>query len=235
MIKHTIKLIIQSIYPKKCICCGGIIDESLSLCECCEAKIERIDLEEICLDCGLEKSLCCCKFNVYRFNGLISVFKNEGIAKKAYYSYKFQKRQHYADFFADKLVFAIQSCYQSVEFDMVCYVPSYSKREYNHSGYIAQLVSNKLNIPLCEDLLSCIIKCKKQHKSTIQQRLSNVYGKYVTNYRIDGKRVLLIDDIKTTGATLDECSKELLFAGADSVYCATVLGSVASKNKIEKS
>ena len=78
-------------------------------------------------------------------------------------------------------------------------------------------------------VLSCVKKVKKQHKSSIKERLLNTEGKYKCNYRIDNKNVLLIDDIKTTGATLDECAKELLFAGANSVYCITVLGSSTSK------
>lgn len=212
------------------MCCGEIIKENASLCKLCEEGIERINLDDICLDCGFEKANCSCKYNIFRFSGLISVFKNEGIAQKAYYSYKFAKRQHYANFFANEIVATIYKCYKDKNFDLACYVPSYKKHGYNHSGYIAQAVAQMLNVPLYNDLLSCVKKCKKQHKSTIKQRINNVDGKYATNYIIKGKNVLLIDDIKTTGATLDECAKELLFAGADSVYCATVLGPAISKN-----
>lgn len=211
------------------MCCGEIIEENASLCKLCENGIERINLDDICLDCGFEKANCSCKYNIFRFGGLISAFKNKGVAQKAYYSYKFAKRQHYSNFFADELAAAISKCYKDINFDIICFVPSYKKHGYNHSGYIANAIAQKLNIPFCGDLLTCIKKCKKQHKSTIRQRINNVDGKYATNYMIKGKTVLLIDDIKTTGATLDECAKELMFAGADNVYCATVLGPAISK------
>lgn len=228
-IKQLFELIIKTIYPKKCICCGEIIDESASLCKDCEKSIEKIEADNICLECGLEKESCVCKYNIFRFNGSISVFKNEGIAQKAYYSYKFAKRQHYYVFFANEMATAILKCYKDINFDFVCYVPSYKKHGYNHSGYIANAVAKRLNVQFCGNLLSCVKRCKKQHKSTIKERINNVDGKYLANFCLNGKNVLLIDDIKTTGATLDECSKELLFAGANSVYCATVLGSSAIK------
>ena len=76
-----------------------------------------------------------------------------------------------------------------------------------------------------------IKKTKKQHRSSIKERLSNVDGKYCATRRISTANVLLIDDIKTTGATLDECAKQLLFAGADSVYCVSVLGSITNVEK----
>ena len=75
---------------------------------------------------------------------------------------------------------------------------------------------------------------KQQHKLSIKNRLTNVNGKFYFNYRIDGATVLLVDDIRTTGATLDECAKMLLYAGADKVYCVTALATVMDlKKKIE--
>lgn len=219
-------IFISTIYPKKCICCGEIIDEDKYLCEFCDKNIERINLDNFCFECGYEKNECVCKYNVYRFNGVISIFKNIEYAKKAYYSYKFGRKQHYAKFFAKKISDAINKYYKEISFDCICYVPSYKKYQYNHSRYIAEEISKETNIPFIDDLLVCVKKVKKQHKSTIKERLNNVEGKYFAGKHLDGKCVLLIDDIKTTGATLDECTRMLLFAGADSVYCATVLGAI---------
>lgn len=60
-------------------------------------------------------------------------------------------------------------------------------------------------------------------------RLKNVKNKYYAQNKISGGNVLLFDDIATTGATLDECAKQLLIAGADRVYCISVLQSVHKK------
>ena len=224
-IKLAIKTIISTIYPNKCICCGEIIDENLYICDSCNKSIERVNLNNICLDCGLEKENCSCKYNVYRFNALISVFKNIGNAQKVCYKFKFSKKQHYAKFFANEIANAVTKCYNAEDFDLICSVPSFNSLKYNHSGYLAREISRLLDIPFADTLLVCIKRTKQQHKSNIKERMSNVYGKYQAKYRIDNKRVLLIDDIKTTGATIDECTRVLLFAGAESVHCATVLGS----------
>ncbi len=225
-----LKQLISAIYPNKCICCGELISEDISLCDSCNEKIERINPDDICLDCGLEKSDCTCKYNIFRFNGLVTAFKNTGLAQKAYYSYKFGKKQHYVGFFSDEMCHIIDKCYPSINFDIVCAVPPFRKHEYDHSGYIAEAISQKLGIPFYKDLLCCVKKSKKQHKSTIKERLKNVDEKFLANYRVDKKVVLLIDDIKTTGATIDECARTLLFAGADKVFCATVLGGTIDKN-----
>ena len=56
-----------------------------------------------------------------------------------------------------------------------------------------------------------------------KQRLENVKNMYVATKNLRGKSILLVDDIKTTGATLNECTLQLLSAGADCVYCVTAL------------
>lgn len=230
--KALFKTLISAVYPNKCICCGEILDEVDYICDNCNVAIERINLDDICLDCGCEKEDCVCKYNVFRFNAIVSAFKNTGLARRAYYSYKFGKKQHYANFFADEICRTIKNCYDGTRFDVVCAVPLYQRFGYDHSGYVAELVAEKLSVPFDNKLLFCVKKSKNQHKSTIKERLRNVDGKYSVNCRLDNKNILLIDDIKTTGATLDECAKMLLFAGADSVYCATALGTTEkSKNK----
>ena len=222
--KKLFKNLVCSIYPNKCKCCGELIEEGKHFCQYCDELIERNNLQDICLSCGFEKASCVCKYNVYRFNALICVFKNIGVSQKTYYKYKFAKRQHYAEFFTDEMCSAIEQCYKDITFDIVCAVPAYKKHRYNHSGYLAQGISKHFNVPYAANLLLCKKRTKKQHRSTIDERLSNVEEKYCFKERINDKTVLLVDDIKTTGATLDECSKMLLYAGAKEVYCVTVLG-----------
>ena len=229
------KSLISAIYPNKCIGCGDIIEEEKTLCKRCEKQIERNDLENFCLNCGFENSECVCKTNIYRFNKLISVFKNDGIAQRACYNYKFKKRQHYAKFFAKEMSNAVRRLYGDLNFDFICAVPTGKNflkyTHYDHCGYIAEEISKELNIPYVKNVLYCCKYSKLQHKSTVKERLVNVNGKYNYNYRIDGKNVLLIDDIRTTGATLDECSKMLLYAGADTVYCVTALSTKIKSKK----
>ncbi|MDO4607702.1 MAG: double zinc ribbon domain-containing protein [Clostridia bacterium] len=230
-IKSIIKELLSAIYPNKCVCCGEIIDNNKQLCSDCDLNLERVDVNDFCTKCGLEKASCVCEYNVYRFDSLICSFKNQGFAQKIYYSYKFGKKQFYVDFLVDEMCKSIENFYKDNTFDYICSVPTFKKLGYDHSGYIAKEVSKRLNIPVASNLLKVVKRSKSQHKSTFKERMENVEGKYIYNYRIDGKNILLIDDIKTTGATIDECTRILLYAGADSVSCVVALSSETNKTK----
>lgn len=227
--------LISAIYPNKCIACGEIIEEEKSLCDLCDKHIERNDVVTMCLRCGYEQKDCVCNLNVYRFSSLISAFKNDGVAQKAYYKYKFNKKQHYAHFFAHEMSNLVEQLYKDIKFDCVCSVPTgrkfFNNTHYDHCAYITELISEELQIPYLKNILYCKRFKKLQHKSTIKERLINVNDKYDYNFKIDGKTVLLVDDIRTTGATLDECTKMLLYAGAENVLCVTAL---ATKFKSKK-
>lgn len=232
---NTVKKLLSAIYPNKCMGCGDIIPEGDYFCKYCEQNIERNDLDNFCLVCGQEKENCVCKFNIYRFEKMISVFKNEGIAQRAYYSYKFSHKQHYIDFFAKEIADAVQKLYQDITFDYICAVPInktlFFKSKFDHCNILCKSVSKLLKLPIANDVLSCKKGKKQQHKLSIKQRLTNVNEKFRFNYKIDGATVLLIDDIYTTGATLDECAKTLMYAGANRVLCATVLATVIKSKK----
>jgi ComF family protein len=133
---------------------------------------------------------------------------------------------------------AVNILYSDIKFDYICAVPAsksiFLNSNYDHCNYLCKELSKFLKIPYTNKILYCKGHKKQQHKLSIKNRLTNVNGKFYFNYRIDGATVLLVDDIRTTGATLDECAKMLLYAGADKVYCVTALATVMDlKKKIE--
>lgn len=226
------------LYPEVCISCGDIVDEGESLCNYCRENIERINPEKRCMKCGFEKKNCVCSVRVYSFQSVISLFENTDIAQRAYYKYKLFHRKHYSDYFAKALAIAIKSEFYDVDFDGICYVPSSKRsilsRGFDHSKRLAEQVSRLTGIAFMDELLICKEFVRPQHKSNFEERLKNVKGKYSFSRNVNCKNILLFDDIRTSGATLDECSLQLLKAGADKVYCITVLAQVHKKDKVEK-
>jgi ComF family protein len=229
------KSLISVLFPNVCVSCSDIIEEGEFLCDYCYEMIERTANDKICIKCGNMKKRCECKRRVYRFNAIIAPFYNEGIARKALYAFKIGKREAIANFFINEMTLAIKQNFYDIKFDEVCFVPMFKrdrlKKGFNHSELLAKGIAEKLGIKFSELLLSHKKK-KPQHKLHPKERLENVKDVYYCNKNLSGKTILLVDDIKTTGATLDECSKQLLFAGAERVYCVTgVMSRGIDRNK----
>ena len=105
------------------------------------------------------------------------------------------------------------------------------ERGFNQTEVVAKAMSDMLEVPVL-NALKCVKYVRSQHELSEKQRLENVKNMYVATKNLRGKSVLLVDDIKTTGATLNECTLQLLSAGADCVYCVTAL--IGEKKKDEK-
>lgn len=183
-----------------------------------------------CIKCGLDKADCKCKNTVYYFEGCISVFYNKGSARNALYKYKLTHRDYYVSFFIPYLVKALNTEYKDIKFDAVFAVPSSVRnrirRGFNQAALLAKGVSKMSGIPYISDLLYCKAVTSKQHKASFEERRNNVRKRYYISRKMSFKNVLLIDDIRTTGFTLDACARQLLLSGADKVYCLTVLGNI---------
>lgn len=223
------------IFPKKCIFCGDIIPENKDLCEICALELERIDAKTRCLTCGMHKPYCMCKYRVFYFEECIGVFENRDLAKNGYYSYKIGGKRQYSTFFAKQIAKAVNETFKDETFDAVCPVPqsrtSRFLRGFDHTGLIAQEVAMLLGIPYRNDIIAAKALKRSQHNAKFKDRFENVRGKYYIKKRADGMKILLIDDIRTSGSTLSECSHMLLLAGADSVRCATALVTVFKEDK----
>ncbi len=229
------KTIVAALFPNTCICCGQIIDEEEYLCEYCSEMAQSVDFTKTCRRCGLPKKECVCSKRVFHFSGSVAPFYNTGVIQKAMYAFKFGHKDYISKFFAQRMAITVKGCFSEVDFDVITFVPmalnKKLKRGYNQAELLAKDISKLLNVPLCSDVLLSAKNKTVQHKLGFDERFKNVKGKFLANKdrSLNGKTVLLVDDIKTTGATLDECSKQLLLLGADEVYC--IAGLITAKNK----
>lgn len=136
-------------------------------------------------------------------------------------------RQRWAHFFAERMALTVKQSFYGICFDLIVAVPmpylNEKRRGYNQSNILAEKIGEILKIPFYNDILYAKRKKSAQHKLTFENRFRNVENIYYTNKTLNGKTVLLVDDIKTSGATLSECAKQLYKAGADKVYCVTGL------------
>ena len=207
------------------------------LCTYCREMMKSFNPLNRCICCGNEKPDCECKHRVFHFDGLIAPFENRETAKLGVYSFKFGRKMSNADYFAKQMAFCVKNEYRDIHFDAVTFVPMHRfrllKRGFNQSRVLAEEIAETLGIPF-EDTLVCLKNGKRQHDLFGKERFQNVKGRYKANINESGKTLLLVDDIKTTGATLDECAKQLYLSGADGVYCVTALITVRDKNKAGK-
>lgn len=214
--------IINLIFPPKCIFCESIVNLSsfISICEDCYKKIPFSHQEYTELS------------NEYPYTSfhikLVCLCEYEGIIKQSLIRYKFMNKQSYNRTFGIMLAEKIKKMTSCRNFDIIVSVPLHKTKErlrgYNQAYLIAREVSRKMKVSENSQLLSRIRNTKSQSKLDKNDRVLNVKDAFkVKNEKwIKDKTILLIDDIATTGATMGECCKSLLEAGAKEVVCAVI-------------
>lgn len=217
----------HAIYPCKCMCCGNNVGPDEHICRVCKEYIERFETQKRCKTCGMIKERCRCKRQVFRFSGLIAPFYNSGLAKTGFYKYKLCGKERFADYFAEEMVKSIKSEYANINFDIVCSVPASAKRMrkygYSPTEQLGKRISKSIGVRFVKDALGCKRVKISQHKLGYKKRFEIIKGRFYPRLPLKGKTVLLVDDISTTGATLDECTLQLLKCGANEVWCVCAL------------
>ncbi len=224
--KNLINEFADTVFPNKCpVCDKAVFTESY--CKKCLPKMQTIK-EETCFQCGLPQKVCECNKFVYHFDGIVAPYFNEGAPQKAIYRFKFKHRFTLVPLMGDVMAQFAANKFGIENIDLITFVPMaitpYRVRGFNQSELLAQTISQKLGIELDGTILQKRKWVFTQHYiSKLDTRFSNVRNAFYTTKTIKGKNVLLVDDIKTSGATLDECARQLKFAGANMVYCVTAL------------
>lgn len=222
-------------FPSHCFSCSRAVEGGKLICDDCKKLLENVKTK-ICIKCGRTIKKCDCNRYVYHFSGVCAPFFNEGIAKNGLYRLKFSGQHAIVPFYADAMIEAMAKNYFDIKFDGIVFVPMSPLKNfflgYNQAEWLAQSISEKTGIPLIDGILYRRIFTKTQHKSKgIIKRFLNAFKSYKHKGTLNGGIYLLVDDIKTTGASLDACAKELLYAGADEIFCVTAL---ISNKTVEK-
>lgn len=234
---NLLRLIANFFSPPQCIFCNDSLDirTIYNVCgkcafelpynndKCCKICGTPLDITYGDLYCGV------CKNTKRAFAQNVSRFLYRDKVADALRYMKFGKGQLWiADTFGKLLAQTVEYEYGDIEFDVVLYVPVSKKRlnerGFNQSEIIAEAVCRSLNLHKGEGILIKPFDTPKQSGLKFKDRKENVKNAFVVENSelIIDKTLLLIDDICTTGSTLNECSKTLKKAGALSVYCATV-------------
>jgi ComF family protein len=119
--------------------------------------------------------------------------------------------------------------------DLIIPVPSHWTqnliRGYNPPSIIANELSKLLGIQV-DNSLKRIRKTESQSNKTIAERIENVNSAFSYQGRLTGQRILLVDDVRTTGATLNECARILKLTGASFITCITIATTSIKDTKI---
>lgn len=215
----------------RCLNCGAEVFDKIGFCNDCR-KTLPYNNGKTCLHCGVaidgEEDYCgnCGEEKNY-FDRVYSAFSYDGGIRKAILSMKFGNCGSYARILSRYLAFIADK--HNLQFDVVTFVPMSAtakrKRGYNQSELLARGFCDIINAD--EKFVSALCKVKDttpQEKLGKMERKQNLVGCFAVANGVDlkGKHVLLVDDVKTTGATANECAKVLKRKGAASVVVVTV-------------
>ncbi len=219
------------LFPARCVVCGKVTPDGGDFCSICDLSGEYISAD-CCELCGEEKKNCACKGRKNHFEKLCAPFYYRGSVKEMVRNFKFRGKQWLREPLSRYMAERAEEKLNVQEIDVVTCVPFTKKqlrrRGYNQSGLLAEGVARDLGLPFDGELLVKLYDINAQHSMAKANRAGNVMGIFHVPCpeKVRGRTVLLCDDIKTTGATLDECSKMLILNGAYKVYglCLAVAG-----------
>lgn len=224
-LRHWLRKCKELLYPNRCACCSKVLPAGRSLCDDCEGKLPRIG-RPVCRRCGLARPDCLCarQPRPLYFDGCCAPFAYTGVVRNGIWQFKFRGRIDGAAFFAREMAAAFRSAYPGLRPDGICYVPLSKKRRrergYNQSELLAAEMAAILECPTAHSLRK-VRDNKVQHELHFSDRQANVQNVYACEDDFTGKTLLLVDDIKTTGSTLNACARLLKEAGAKRVICIT--------------
>ena len=235
IIKKIGSVILDIIYPRRCPICDGIIKERSMLC-CAECKdLLQLVGQNRCYKCGkpvsedVEYCFDCSRKKFTYIEGR-AVYVYNDLMKDSIARFKYNGRVEYADYYVWSIVENLGNYIRELEVDAIIPVPIHStklnKRGYNQAEIIANKLGKAMNILVIPNALVRVVNTSAQKELDNKQREKNLRHAIKLNPRCnipdDVKKVLIVDDIYTTGSTINACAKQLMYNRCIDVYFVSV-------------
>ncbi len=200
------------IFPPKCVFCRRVMDKD-GVCDKCKAILPYRSAKQS-------------NEPIMFVDGVYSYFHYEADVRNALIRYKFGGLSKYSVDFAVYLEECIRECLDE-QYDIISWVPL-SRRRLRSRGYdqahlLADETAKRIGTQAVRTLVKIRDTAPQSRQPDISKRMANILGAYDTaSFNPSGKRIILIDDILTSGSTVSECARILKTAGAEKVYIVTV-------------
>ena len=203
--------LLKLLFPPKCMLCGKVLGEEEEICPSCREKVLLNTAPP-----RVEKGAF--------FDKAAAGLWYEGDVRKALHGLKYHEKQSYARPLARVMAYAVRHKLEE-EVDLITFVTTNAatlrERGYNQAELLARELAKMLDKP-CLPTLEKVRETRPMHGLRPEERRANVLGAYrlcCPETAVAGKRILVADDILTTGSTLSECARMLKTAGASRVLC----------------
>lgn len=228
-----IQKILSLIFPRRCAICDVVLKrKENNVCLECKTKVTVVT-EPVCKHCGkpidsLEEEFCydCHGKDFYTKKGF-AVWVYDNYMKNSIAQFKYGNRREYVSFYVDEMFYRLGSRLLALEVDALIPVPLHKEKQryrgFNQAELLADALAKKMHIPVVTDVIIRRKNTKPQKGLANKDRYQNMSRAFVINNKCNGysselQRVLLVDDIYTTGATIEACARELAQFGVKEVY-----------------
>ncbi len=227
---------LELFYPEHCVVCGSAQTVAPLLCKSCHETAQKVTAPfcEICsrpYDGQIPAPFSCpnCISQSFGFACAVAPYRARGIVRELIHRFKYNGDFHLRHILARWAAEGLADPrLQQSSFDAIVPVPLHPARQrergFNQAQAIGELLSKKSNIPLQTCLRRVRYTETQTHfdRATRMRNLRTAFRAAGDPISLAGKKLLLVDDVFTTGSTLDECSRVLLEAGAESVSAITI-------------
>ena len=225
--------LLNLIYPRRCPICDEVVGTYGKLiCDDCKKRLRPVR-EPLCKKCGKslskEEAEYCpdCSKKTHLYTRGRAALEYDTFMRKSIGRFKYQNRREYADFYVQELLCTCKSAILDWNPDAIIPIPLHRsrrrKRGFNQAELVARGIGKKLGISVYTDFLVRTKRTKPQKELTDRERRSNLKNAFqVRKNDVRLKRVILVDDIYTTGSTIDAAAGILLENGVENVYFLSI-------------
>lgn len=229
--KHIIDFVLDVLYPKRCVTCDKVLlkmEKDNGFCHKCQQKVRLVG-SVCCMKCGAPikdgaKEFCGhCEKATHHFLQNKALYRYENDMKLAMYRFKYSNKRCYAKTFARHAAHIYGKWIKDNKIEAIVPVPMYKPKEkrrgYNQAKVFADALSKEVGIPVADEIV------RRNMDTTAMKQLNGIKRKKnllkafsLTENVVQFRKVLIVDDIYTTGTTMDEVAKTLKDGGIDDLF-----------------